>query len=297
MIGSDTARGARIVDRGYQHYDGERQGATAAVRAIALGTMRRSLGFKRPGSAKILPFLLVIAAYLPFIVVVGLRLLIGDRVARNLAPDQLWPYERYFGWLGLSILLLAALAAPEALCPDRRQRVLSLYYASPVRPLLYLLGQAIAVTAVLLLVAMLPPLMLWVANVGLAADPAAYLKDHAWQAPRIIAGGATLALFDAMLGLAIASFTERKGYAAGALIGGAVVASVVAGIVSNSVTSSGAKYATLINPFALPANSARWFLQAAMEKNVPGLAYFAVTVAVTIACAALTVRSYRKLEF
>jgi len=84
---------------------------------------------------------------------------------------------------------MAALAAPEALCPDRRQRVLSLYYASPVRPLLYLLAQVAAVTVVMLLITLVPPLFLWAGNVGLAESPGAYFKDHAHTALRIAASG------------------------------------------------------------------------------------------------------------
>src|SRR5579885_2032858 len=173
MTALENATAARIVDRGYQHYGGERRGVASALRAIAFGTVKRSLGFKRPGSAKVFPFLLA-AAFLPFIIVTGLRLLIGDSFSRRVPADQIWPYQRYFTWLGLTVLLLASLAASEALCPDRRQRVLSLYYASPVPPLLYLFGQALAVTTVLMLVALLPPLLLWAANVGLAQDPGVY---------------------------------------------------------------------------------------------------------------------------
>src|SRR5579883_761387 len=297
MTASEGAAGARIVDRGYQHYTGERRGVASALRAIAVGTMKRSLGFKRPGSAKVFPFLLVAAAFLPFIIVTGLRLLIGDSFSRRVPADQIWPYQRYFNWLGLTVLLLAALAASEALCPDRRQRVLSLYYASPVPPLLYLLGQALAVTAVLTLVALLPPFLLWGANVGLAQDPWSYLQLHWDEAPRILAGGALLALLNAGLGLAVAAFTERKGYAAGALIGGVVVASVVAGIANGAINAGGAKYALLIDPLLVGPNAARWILGVHLDSSVQGPLWLVVELATIAVCAVLVVRVYRRLSF
>ncbi|HLZ71429.1 MAG TPA: ABC transporter permease subunit [Dehalococcoidia bacterium] len=296
MTAREGAAGARIVDRGYQHYTGERRGIPSALRAIMIGTMKRSLGFKRPGSAKVFPFLLVAASFLPFIIVTGLRLLIGDNISRRVAADQLWPYWRYFNWLGLVVLLLAALAASEALCPDRRQRVLSLYYASPVPPLLYLLGQALAVALVLLLVAMLPPLLLWVANVGLAQNPGVYWQAHWDEGPRILASGVLLALLNAALGLAVSAFTERKGYAAGALIGGTIVISIVAGIAS-TVGGGAAKYALLIDPLLSGPNVARWFLGHSLDRNIAGPAWLAVELTTIAVCAALVVRVYRRLAF
>lgn len=295
--GSGQAAGARIVDRGYQHYTGERRGTAWALKAIVVGTMKRSLGFKRPGSAKVFPFLLVLGAFLPFIIVSGLRLLLGDSIARRVPADQLWPYSRYFGWLGIAVLLLAALAASEALCPDRRQRVLSLYYASPVHPLLYLLGQAIAVTTVLVLVAVLPPLFLWAANVGLAVDPGAYYTGHAGQGPEIIVGGLIVAGLNAALGLAFASFSDRKTYAAGAMIGAIVVLSIVTSIASRAVTGGAGRYAPLLNPLAVGPNAARWLLGARIDRGVAGGWYLVSALAFTLVSAALVVRSYRAIKF
>ncbi len=297
MTAQEGAAGARIVDRGYQHYGGERRGIASALRSITVGTMKRSLGFKRPGSAKVFPFLLVAASFLPFIIVTGLRLLIGDNISRRVPADQIWPYQRYFTWLGLAVLLLAALAASEALCPDRRQRVLSLYYASPVPPLLYLLGQALAVTIVLTLVALLPPFLLWAANVGLAQNPGVYLQAHWDEGPRILAGGVLLALLNSALGLAVAAFTERKGYAAGALIGGVVVASVVAGIANNAIKAGGAKYAVLIDPLLVGPNTARWILGVHLDTRVQGPIWLGMEVAMIAVCAVLVVRVYRSLAF
>jgi ABC-2 type transport system permease protein len=290
--------GARIVDRGYQHYTGERRGVAWSVLAIATGSMRRSLGFKRPGSAKILPFLLVLFAFFPGVAVVGFRVLFPVRVLRRVAaPDQLFSYDSYFTFLRLVVLVLAALAAAEALCPDRRQRVLSLYYASPIRPLLYLLGQVLAVTTVLLLVALLPPLLLWVANVGLADDSLPYLRDHMDQAARIIATGSLIALLYAALGLAVASFTDRRAYAAGTLLGGVLVISAAAGIVRGVTKERWAEYTGLVDPLYLPTRLGRWIFGLTLETSLSGYLFLIATLAVIAIALAVLIQSYRAVRF
>jgi len=289
---------ARIVDRGYQHYTGERYGAAAGLRAIAIGTMRRSLGFKRPGSAKILPFALVLLAFMPGAIVLGVRVLFGAALfGRGRLIDQVLPYDGYAARLATLLLLLAALTAPEALCPDRRQRVLSLYYASPISPLLYLLAQAIAVMTVLLLVTMMPLLLLWLGNVGLDADPWAYLRAHADAPLRILGAGGLVALFYAVLGLAVSSFTDRKGYAAGAMIGGALILSAVANTVRVSVHQSWAKYAALVDPVGLPQRAERWVFGKPQPSDLAGIVYLAAAIGIIALAGFLVVRVYRSLNF
>ncbi|MHB8574412.1 MAG: ABC transporter permease [Dehalococcoidia bacterium] len=297
-VAARPAGNGRIVDRGYQHYDGPRHGPAVSVQAIALGTMRRGLGFKRPGSAKILPFLLIIAAIVPGVVAVGIRMLFPDRVLRRLSsPDQLLKYPAYFALLSVLILVLAALTAPEALCPDRRQRVLSLYYASPIRPALYLLGQVLAIVAVLLLITLIPPLLLWVANVGLDNDSLGYAKDHVDQLLRIIASGVVLAVFNAALGLAVASATDRKAYAAGTLLGGTLLLSSIARIVRGAVHAEWANYTPLLDPVALPIRVMRWIFGLTSEPNLSGWLSLAAVAVIVGICMAAVLRVYRRVSF
>lgn len=295
---TDQGVGARIVDRGYQHYDGERHGAGRSVLAIMTGTMRRALGFKRPASAKVLPILLVIGAFLPAIAVIIFRVLFPSRVLRRLtAPDQLWPYPRYFGWLELIVVVLAALAASEALCPDRRQRVLSLYYASPISPMLYLLGQMLAVATVLLLVSLAPVFLLWAANVGLSDDSATYFKDHADQALRILVAGGIVAAVNAALALAVSAYTERKAYAAAALIGGVLAISGVAAIIQGAVRAGWSKYSELVSPERVPPHVAQWLFDQRQELNISGWFYLAAALVMIAGGALTTVRAYRSVRF
>lgn len=296
--GDLAAGGARIVDRGYQHYEGERHGAGRSVLAITTGTMRRALGFKRPASAKVLPVLLVIGSFLPAIAVIIFRVLFPTRVLRRLtSPDQLWPYPRYFGWLELIVVVLAALAASEALCPDRRQRVLSLYYASPISPMLYLVGQMIAVATVLLLVALAPVFLLWAANVGLADDSVSYFRGHADQALRILAAGAIVATVNAALALAVSAYTERKAYAAAALIGGILAVSGVAGIIRGAVRAGWSQYSILFDPLLTPPHVAQWLFGQRLEPGISGWLYLVAALLMATGGALATVRAYRAVSF
>jgi ABC-2 type transport system permease protein len=289
---------ARILDRGYQHYAGTRHGPGVSFWAIMSGTMKRSLGFKRPGSAKILPFALVLLSMTPAIIALGIRVIIPANNLRSRPLDQLVLYPDYLQLLSTELLLMAALAAPEALCPDRRQRVLSLYYASPVRPLLYLLAQAAAVLAVMLLITLLPPLFLWAGNVGLADSPGAYLKDHLDVAFRLVACGVLLAAFYGGIGLAVSSLTERKGYAAGAIVGGSFILAAATSIIRNRVHDAWAKYAVLLDPINLPRRAFRWILGSPVRDiGINNWLYLIAMLVVIVLAFAVVVRSYRSLDF
>ena len=291
--------GARILDRGYQHYDGPRRGPLWAMRAIVLGTMQRSVGFRRPTSAKIFPFILILGCFAPALIVLGVRLLVGNSAfSRRTVPiDQIIPLYGYFQLIATLVLVLAALAASEALCPDRRQRVLPLYYASPLSPAMYLAARVIGVALVLGLVTVLPPLLLWLGNTLLSDDPLTYLAGHTGQFFAILGAGAILALFDASLGCAVSGFTERKTYAAGALLGGAIAISTMTGILRGAVHAHWARYLRLIAPLQAPVGVANWFFAHPFEGNVPSVLYLVACIAI-IALALLALRrAYAAVRF
>ena len=66
------------------------------------------------------------------------------------------------------LLLFAATAGPELLCPDRRQNVLALVFTRPVTRADYLLAKLAALLAVMGLIAILPLLVLFLGNTLLA---------------------------------------------------------------------------------------------------------------------------------
>ena len=86
-------------------------------------------GLGRPARWKILPVLTVAIAYVPNIVFVGIVALIPDaRLRDNFLPKYAFTYS----FITAAIVLFVIFVAPEALCPDRRWRTMSLYLASPL---------------------------------------------------------------------------------------------------------------------------------------------------------------------
>jgi ABC-2 type transport system permease protein len=291
--------GARILDRGYQHYGGQRRGPLWAMRAIALGTMQRSIGFRRPTSAKVFPIILILGCFAPALIVLGIRLLAGASAfsKRTVAIDQIVPLYTYFSLISTLVMVLAALAASEALCPDRRQRVLSLYYASPVTPRMYLAARVAGVTLVLGMVTILPPLLLWTGNTLLDDSPWTYLSGHLGQLFALLGAGAIMALFDASIGCAVAGFTERKTYAAGALLGGAIVLTAASAFISDAVHGGWAKYTQLIAPLRVPMGVSNWFFAHSAEQRVDGAYFLAAAIIITLCALVVLWRTYAKVRF
>ena len=114
VIAADTR--ARIFEPGYRPYRGVRLGQRHSVWALARHTAERIMGLKRPARYKVLPFAAVAIAYLPAIAFIGIVAFIPS--GRTRLADLVPGPGRYYGFITAAIILFAALAAPEALCPD-----------------------------------------------------------------------------------------------------------------------------------------------------------------------------------
>lgn len=203
---------SRIFEQGYRRYDGPRLGQWAAVRSVWKHTVQRVLGLRRSARHKVLPFLAILMAYLPAIAFIGILALVPPDAeqARDLAPT----YSQYYGFVTAAIALFVVFTAPEALCPDRRNRSMSLYLASPLTRETYLLAKALAVFSVLCLVTIGPLLLLLIGYVLQTNGPDGPGGVLA-QLARIVGAGAAVALFNTAFALAMASLTDRKGLATG----------------------------------------------------------------------------------
>ncbi len=182
---------ARIFEPGYRAYRGVRLGVAHSVWTLARHTAERILGLKRPARYKVLPFAAILIAYLPAIAFIGIVALIPNGLQRlpNLIPGP----GRYYGFITAAIVLFAALAAPEALCPDKRSHFLGLYLSSPLNRTTYLLAKAIAVISVLLLVTLGPPLLL-VVGLALQNDGPRSFGGFMETLGQILAAGLSLSL-------------------------------------------------------------------------------------------------------
>jgi ABC-2 type transport system permease protein len=221
---------ARIYDVGYRSYDGERRRPRWAVVTIALHAVQRVLGLRRSFRHKILPGLAIVIAFLPAIVSLVLAVVLEERLD---VGDDLVTYGDYYGFVIGAIALFAAFVAPEALCTDRRTGMLGMYLAGPLDRGRYLLAKAAAVTGVMLLMTLAPPLLLMSAYAVEGLGPGA--SGLPALALRILATGLALAALFAAVGLGVASLTTRK-----AVAGVAVVLLVlVPGIVAEVLIDSG----------------------------------------------------------
>jgi ABC-2 type transport system permease protein len=285
---------ARIHEQGYRRYDGPRLGVAHSVRGLARHTFQRILGLRRPARYKVLPFLSVIIAYLPAAVFVGIVALIPDG-ARNARIT----YAQYYNFITAAIFLFVTFVAPEALCPDRRWRSLSLYLASPLNRTTYLLSKAIAIVSALLLVTVGPLLVLLVGFV---------LQNRGPDGPgnvlltfvRIFGGGLVMSLYFAAISMAISSITDRRAFAAAATFLLLLMSQALAGFFVFGINASQYFYLLSLTHNAVDLVQ-RFYGPRNFDTGPPGLdlttwsLVFAVA-AITVLAALLVLWRYRRVQ-
>jgi ABC-2 type transport system permease protein len=201
---------ARIIDTGYRRYDGPRLGEWHATVALWKHTLRRIFGLGRPARWKLLPLATVAIAYVPNIVFVGVTALIPDNEIRNsLLPGYAFTY----GFITAAIALFVIFVAPEAICPDRRSGILSLYLATPLTRTRYIAAKYVAVFTALLCVTLGPALLYLI---GLAAQNAGPDGFGGFMSTlgRIAIVGVAMAAYYAAYSVGASSLTDRKAIAA-----------------------------------------------------------------------------------
>jgi ABC-2 type transport system permease protein len=246
-IDAGSGRGA-VYDRGYRPYDGPRGGRDAATLALYRASIRRALGIRRPWRQKVAPFVLLGVVTIPAIVNVGIGYVTRDQVADRI---ELITYREYVG-VSSALLLFVALVAPDVLCPDRRQRVLPLMFARPLTGTDYVVAKVGAIVTILFAFSFLPQVVLFVGNMLVSDGALDYVSDNLdvlWKVPVAVLA---LAVYYAVIGLAIASLTERRIVAGAAVIGLFLVTSVSSAIVVGDFERDGGSIGALINVLALP---------------------------------------------
>ncbi len=217
-----TERSGEVFDLGYQHYDGPREGRTRARLAIWVNGVRTALGLGRGPRAKILPTLLFVAAMGPAIILILIASVADVGV-------QVPGFAGYYQIVSITLLLFAAIIAPELLCPDRRDRVLDLYLVRPITPVDYAGARWLSFFSIALARVYSGQIVLFIGLTLVADEPLEYLRANWLQVPRFLAAGALLAIFITTLPLAVSAFTTRRAYAAAIVIGIFVISSATAG--------------------------------------------------------------------
>ena len=291
-----TGDGARIYDQGYRRYDGPRLGPRNAVFSLWRHTVQRVLGLRRSARHKVLPFLAILMAYLPAVAFIGILALIpkdaGDRV-RSIVPT----YAQYYGFVTAAIVLFVVFSAPEALCPDRRNRTMSVYLASPLTRESYLLAKVLAVFSVLCLVTVGPLLLLLIGYV---------LQNHGPDGPvgvlselaHIVGAGVGVAAFETALALGLSSLTDRRGLATGGALIVLFGTHVTAGALGFGL-GLGQKL-LLLSLFVLPFEVGERLLGAPASQRffsgVPTASVLAAALAWTALFAGLVYQRYSRLQ-
>lgn len=289
-VGAD----ARILERGYRRYTGHREGPGHAVRSVIAHTLRRILGLRRPARAKVLPLLSIVFAYVPAIVFVGIVALFGRFGGRDQAQEIIPEYGEYYDFIISAIVLFVAFVAPEALCPDRRGRVLSLYLASPLTRFTYLVAKAAAVAIVISFVTVGPPLLLLVGLMLQSAGPDGPLEVLSVLI-RILESGLVLAALYTCLSMAVASLTDRRAVAAAATLFVIIGSAVVTETLIDGFGLSQSAMAASLTGGALELVR-RIYGEAGVYPEVPTVALAVGVATWTIAAGAVAVLRYQRLQ-
>lgn len=281
---------ARIVERGFQRYDGRRSGVPGAIRSVSWEAIRATMGLGRKASHKIFPVIAVVIAYLPAVVFIGVAVLLPGDV---LDPSEVADYPGYYGFIILAIVLFAALVAPEVLVTDRRNGMLALYLSTPLSRPTYLAAKTLAVAATLGLVTLGPPLLLLIGYTVEGAGPDG-VGGWLLTLGRILMAAIAVSAPLAAVSMAASSLTDRRAFAAI----GIVLLVLALPILASAITegANGSPLWRMIDVSTMPFELVyRIFGQAGTYRELSTVAVVGANVAWTVGGAAIVWWRYSRL--
>lgn len=217
---TNGATGGTVFDIGYRNYTGVREDIRRSRMALYKDGIRTALGIGRGGRAKVLPigFIIVLS-------IIGLIMaLIAGAIDRYTAPGMaqrlnLPSHADYYGIAATILFVFAAVVAPELLCRDKREGVISLYLVRPLTGSDYIRSRWLAFFTVILGAALAPQIILFLGLLLSDPVPLDYLKAHWLDVPHFLGAGTVMAMYTTTLALLTASFTTRRAFAAVFLVG------------------------------------------------------------------------------
>jgi ABC-2 type transport system permease protein len=292
MQPSERAAG-NLYDLGYRNYDGPRLGRGYAFVSLYLHSVRNAFALGRRTASKILPFALAIIAFLPATIQLGIAALVpGD--------FEVYRAENYYAYIQTVLALFCAAVAPELVCRDQANRTLSLYFSRSLVRRDYALGRLAGLATALLVLTLGPQLLLIIGN-GLAArDAVQYIQDNYTDILPIVASGAMISVFIGSIGLAIASHTSRRAYAAVAVVAFFLVTTPIVGITLEVSDPGFVQNIVYISPLHVMQGLTYWLFRAEPGGDIlaadrPGETYLlAVVIIVGIALWVLD-RRYQRI--
>jgi ABC-2 type transport system permease protein len=292
---ADARAAGAIYDLGYQPYTGPRLGRLYAIRTLVWYSFATAFGVGRGDKAKSIPALIVAFVYLPALVQIG--------VASATGAVGLINYAAFLQFTAFLIALFAASQSPEMIVADKQQGVLSLYLSRPFKATDYAIAKLVALVLAMLVITLGPQLVLFIGRIFIGASPFAALKTE-WPKLFPIVGGTLLtSVFVASISMLLASFASRRGYGTAAVIVFFLLAPALVEMFRAVTTGALKRYAALAHPVYLITGFSNWLFEiearrrsAVGRADLPGQYYFYVMVAVSILCAGLLVRRYRRLD-
>ncbi len=237
MTTDQQERTGTVFDIGYQSYEGTREGRSLAWKTLIIDGVKNGMGIGRGGWAKFLPWLvlsptiatgLVFAAIAAFFEQLGIEVDTGEGANVIDLPG----HEDLTSVISFMILIFAAFVGPELVCPDRRNRVIHLYFVRPITMFDYLGARWCALFILLLAASLLPHITLWVGLLFGVADALGHIQDNWLDIPRFIGNSVVFAIFTTSITIAISSITDRRMIATLIIIGIIMIASIAPGIIS-----------------------------------------------------------------
>lgn len=246
-----TQAAGELYDLGYQHYEGPREGRMRARKAVFVDGVRTTLGVGHGSWAKMLPIMLFASAMAPA-VILALIASLADPLA-----DALPGHSDYYSVVSIILIIFAAIVAPELLCPDRRNGVISLYLVRPLTTTDYVASRWLAFFAITLLLVLSGQVVLLAGLILSASDPLDYVKDNWLDIPRILGAGLLVAIFITTLPLVVSAFTNRRAFAAAIVIGLFIISSAASGILTECDEGQAPGPSEDCEP--LTGDGAKWF--------------------------------------
>lgn len=281
---------ARILDRGYRKFQGERHGIGGSVRSVTWHTVRSILGLGRKARHKIFPIIVMVVAFVPSIAFLAISILIGD-LGEEVRPE----YWEFFGFSFTAALLFTALVAPEAIVRDRRDGMYPLYLSTPLTRPTYLLAKVVAVLGTLSIIVVGPAMFAFLGYTVQSQGPDGF-PSWLGVAARIVVGGLGIAAVYTAVSLAASSLTDRRAFASVAVILLLLGLSISTGVMVD--TAGMASELRLLDPLSTALElPARLFGDRTYEyRDVGTPAVLGAELGWLLAGAAVVAARYRKLE-
>jgi ABC-2 type transport system permease protein len=238
-----------VFDIGYQRYTGTREGRSRGRLAVYKDGFRTALAFGRGPKAKILPW-----AFIVILSGIGLIMAIVAAAANMMGGPgtadkaQLPSHGDFYGIASVIVFVFAAVVAPELLCPDRRNKTISLYLVRPITGGDYVIARWAAFLTVMLAALWIPQVILFLGRAGSDKVPIHYMQQNWDDIPKFLLAGAAMAVYATTLAMLTASFTTRRAYASVFLVGLLIVSTPFVFPLSEEIGGTAGKW---ISMFAL----------------------------------------------